>query len=339
MSSLTGRIVCLAALGLAMAASGVARANAAIPASGRFALDAVPATLLSGARLRDERSVLQSFAFEEGDGQVYLMQVEGANDAGTHAEHDARGDLVLTRLTLPGGTVTGHMVLRGFGHGVAMGVEREGEAVYLWTEVDAEPASRNSSRGARLGRFRFADGVTLEATSAVIEKFAPLEGQRVCTPSLDLWTGRIAMRYVSITGAWRAALFDLAALKAGPAKPLADIALPVAFGTVQGWCTFGSYLYVYSGEAYGPTNPPPGNATLWCIDWNTGAVVESRHTTALSDLPFREPEGLAVQTGRHGPRLCFGFGAAVSARDARRRASIAYLDDWRPGPPPISAPR
>lgn len=303
--------------------------RAAIPGTGRFVLGVEPATLFKAKRLYEERHVLQSFTFDDAAGHLYALQVEGANVAGTFAEHSARGDLVLTQLTLDGETIAGHMVLRGFGHGVAMGIERADGAIYVWTEVDAEPTPRNSARGTKLGRFRFVDGVTLETSSSAIQKFAPITGARVCTPSIDPTTGRIAMRYVSVDGGWRVALFDLKALKSGHAKPLADIPLPFAFGTVQGWCSFGSYLYVYAGEAYSDINPPPGNARLWCVDWNTGAVIETQRTHALDNLTYREPEGLAVQIIDGAPRLCFGFGAAVAVDDARRRVSIAYDADWR----------
>jgi len=304
----------------------------AIPATGRFSLSAEPATFFKAKRLYEERHVLQSFAFDDSGGHLYVLQVEGANAAGTFAEHSVRGDLVLTKLSLDGEIIAGHMVLRGFGHGVSMAIERVDDSIYVWTEVDSEPTPRNSGRGSKLGRFRFVDGVTLETSSTSIQKFAPLAGARVCTPSIDPTTGRIAMRYVSTEGGWRVALFDLVALKAGNAKPITDILLPFAFGTVQGWCSFGSYLYVYTGEAYGDDNPPPGNATLWCVDWNTGAVVETRRTHALGGLTYREPEGLAVQIVSGAPRLCFGFGAAVAADDARRRVSIAYIADWHTAP-------
>lgn len=306
-----------------------AAGGAAVPATGRFSLAGEAAPFFVDARLHDQRSVPQSFAFDPLTGELYALQVEETNAAGTHAQHDARGDLVLTRLGPDGGAIRGHMVLRGFGHGVSLGIERDGAAVYVWTEIDAEPTPRASARGTRLGRFRFEDGAMLTAASSAIQKFAPVTGARGCTPGIDPVNGRLAMRYVAASGEWRAALFDLAALKAGDAAPLADIRLPAGFGTVQGWCTFGSFLYVYAGEAYGPTNPPPGNATLWCLDWNTAAVVETQRTEALVRLAYREPEGLAVRTGAGAPRLCFGFGTNAPRGESGRRLSTAFVEAWR----------
>ncbi|HEY0945502.1 MAG TPA: hypothetical protein VGD81_09545 [Opitutaceae bacterium] len=292
----------------------------------RFDLAAASRPLLRAKWMHDRHHVPQSFAFDDVNGFIYTLQVEGTNAAGTHAEHSERGDLVLTKLSLAGNTIAGHMVLRGFGHGVAFGVEADGTDVYLWTEVDSEPVASGTGRGRRLGRFRFVDAVTVETDSPVLTKFALVPGARVCTPSLDPRHGRLAMRYISARGEWRAALYDLAAVKAGEGRPLRDIALPQPFGVVQGWCSYDDYLYVYSDENYSERNPRPGNARLWCIDWHTGAVVDTQPSRAFVELVYREPEGLAVQVADGLPRLCFGFGASVSANDPRRQISIAYKD-------------
>ena len=316
-------------LAIVLCAMSASLLRAAVPLRARFDLRAEPQTLFQAKWLQDRRHILQSFAFDDVGGHVYVLQVEGSNAAGTFAEHSRRGDLILTKLSLDGATLAGHMTLRGFGHGVAMGVERSGGEVYLWTEVDSEPNPAGVGRGTKVGRFRFADGATLETTSPEIQKFTPAPGARVCTPSVDLTHGRIAIRYVSAEGEWRVALYDLAAFKKGGAKPLREVLLRAEFGTVQGWCTFGDWLYVYSGTAYGGDNPRPGNATLFAVDWNTGDVADTARTEALTDLEYREPEGLAVQVAVDGPRLCFGFGASVSAADSRRQASIAFLDRFQ----------
>ncbi|HEX2101054.1 MAG TPA: hypothetical protein VHF69_10345 [Candidatus Synoicihabitans sp.] len=314
-------VIVLAACGGApLAAASIRDAGA------RFDLHAEATPLFRAKWLQDRRHILQSFAFDDVGGHVYLLQVEGSNAAGTFAEHSRRGDLILTKLTLAGATIAGHMVLRGFGHGVAMGVERDGDEVHLWTEVDSEPNAAGVGRGTKIGRFRFVDGATLDTASREIRKFSPAPGAQVCTPSVDLAHGRIAVRYVSAEGEWRVALYDLSAFKAGDARPLREISLRHRFGTLQGWCTFGEWLYVYAGTAYGDDNPPPGNATLFAIDWRTGDVVGTAQTHALADLVFREPEGLAVQIAAGRPRLCFGFGHSVSATNSRRQASIVYLD-------------
>ncbi|HWL17548.1 MAG TPA: glycosyl hydrolase [Opitutus sp.] len=320
------RVWVKATLAIVLGAWSAPVGQAAAPESPRFDLRAEPQTLFRAKWLQDRRHILQSFAFDDAGGHVYVLQVEGSNAGGTFAEHSRRGDLILTKLSRDGARIEGHMTLRGFGHGVAMGIEREGDEVFVWTEVDSEPNAAGVGRGTRIGRFRFIDGMTLETTSPAIEKFTPESGARACTPSLDLAHGRLAVRYVSASGSWKIALYDLAAFNAGGAKPLREISLRQDFGVFQGWCTFGDWLYVYSGTAYSDDNPPPGNATLFVLDWRSGSVVDQAHTNAFADLVYREPEGVAVQIAAGKPRLCFGFGASVSATDSRRQASIAYID-------------
>lgn len=308
-------------------------ARAPLPVTGRFDLRAQPRAVFRGQWLQDRRHVPQSFACDDANGFLYVLQVEGTNAAGTFAEHGQRGDLTLTKLTRDGRTIAGHMTLRGFGHGVALGVEPAGADVFLWTEVDSQPNDAGFGRGTRIGRFRFQSGTTLGTTSPQLEKFDLIAGARTCTPSLDLTHGRLALRHVR-DGGMRVALYDLAAVKAGRASPLRDISLAFPFGTAQGWCTFGSYLYVLAGQAYGPSNPPPGNAIVWCLDWNTGAVVDRQPVSALADLVYREPEGLAVQVRDGTPHLCVGFGASVSAQDSRRQFSLVEFSRFLPAASP-----
>jgi hypothetical protein len=297
--------------------------------TGRFDLQREPETVFRAQWLFNRHHVPQSFAFDDANGFLYALQVEGGNDAGTFEKHGRRGDLTLTKLTRDGSTIAGHMTLRGFGHGVAFGIEPVGRDVFVWTEVDSQPNDNASGRGTRIGRFRFESGAMLDTSSARIEKFDLMPGAHTCTPSLDLTHGRLALRAVR-DGEMRVTLFDLAAVKTGRATPLREIVLRSPFGTVQGWCTYGSYLYVLAGQAYGPKNPPPGNATVWCLDWNTGAVVDRQPVRALADLVYREPEGIAVQMLDGAPRLCVGFGASVSADDTRRQLSVVAFPKFLP---------
>src|SRR5690606_24631996 len=107
-------------------------------------------------------SVPQSFAFHPQTGEIFVLQVESTNEYGSWKEHNSRGDLSLTHLSPDGSEILGHMYLRGFGHGVSMAVEADGNDVYIWTEVDAQPAGE-SARGNKLGRFRYEPGGILDS--------------------------------------------------------------------------------------------------------------------------------------------------------------------------------
>src|SRR5262245_9644158 len=70
-----------------------------------------------GSRLHDN-TVMQSMA---SDGRYWIFaQIQQTGRFGlSHAQHEAAGDLTLTRIS-PTGEERGHMFLNGFGHGVSI---------------------------------------------------------------------------------------------------------------------------------------------------------------------------------------------------------------------------
>ncbi|WP_082876082.1 phage baseplate protein [Nocardia pseudobrasiliensis] len=285
-------------------------ARAAVPA-GRFELTAPSTTLLWRKSLHDE-TVLQSFAVDNAHGHIYAVQLK--NGGGS----DAAGDLCLTKLS-ENGSVLGHMYLMGFGHGVQIGVEPSGSSAFLWTETDAA-SNGGSARGTRLGRFEFADGRTLTASSPELTKYSPVAGASITTCAIDPSTDRLIMRY-SDGNAFRYAVFELATVKAGGTTRLYDIAQPDDLGTFQGYTAYGNYLYLLSGNAYGDDNPPPGNTYITSVDLRTGARVQHELSQAGKSLDYREPEGMAIQIASGAPRLCFGF---ASGAPKGRQANVFY---------------
>jgi len=315
-----------------LAFAGVDSSTAQVAATYRFDLHLDSASLFKSKFLHGQYHVPQSFAFDNQNGCLYVVQVEATDSAGTFDVHSANGDLELTRLSLDGTAILGFMYLRGFGHGVAIGVEPvAGSTIpYLWTEVDSAPNVNGEGRGTKLGRFRYASGATLSTSSSAIQKFSPVLGVQSCTCTVDMRNGYLAMRYQASTNQWRLALYLLSTIKAGGTVPLCDVAQPVGMGTFQGYASLGSYYYVITGNAYGTDNPVPGNTELFCIDWNSGNIVEQRHSNAFGDLIYREPEGISAQWIGNDFRLGFGFGSSVSASDGRRQLSIAYKDTLIP---------
>jgi hypothetical protein len=297
---------------------------ASVPTTSRFDLTDNAAAVFTKKSLYDTYHVMQSFAWDNSHGYVYTVQVEGSDTAGTWDQHWANGDLTLTKLSADGTTIAGHMYLRGFGHGVSIGVEPVGTSVYLWTEVDSVPNSEGSGRGTKLGRFLYSDGTTLDHTSSAITKYTLISGVTQVTPSVDMVAGRLTMRYLTSSNQFRLALYDLASVKAGGTTALCDIAIPSGLGTFEGYTSYGSYIYLYTGTAYSDTNPSPGNTELYSFDWNTGAQIQQAHTDAFGSQIYREPEGMSIQLVSGVPRLVFGFSSSVSATDGHRVTSIAY---------------
>lgn len=289
------------------------------PAGGRFDLTAPSSPLVRQKALRD-KTVLQSFAFDNDNGHIYAVQLQ--NGAGS----SAAGNLCLTKLSLDG-AILGHMYLLGFGHGVQIGVEPSGSSAYLWTETDAAPSDDGDvTQGTRIARFEFTDARTLTATSPELTKYTLVPGARKTTPAIDPSTNRLTMRYET-AGSFRYSVFDLAAVRAGGTTPLFDVGQPDGLGTFQGHTTYGDYLYMLSGDPYSDTNPAPGNTYITSLDLRTSQQIQHELSQAGKTLDYREPEGMAIRTTPDGPQLCFGF---ASGTPGARVASIYYKSRMTP---------
>ncbi|MEV1166941.1 teichoic acid biosynthesis protein C [Nonomuraea sp. NPDC049784] len=285
---------------------------AAASAQGRFNLAAPASSLIWKKALYDE-TVLQSFAFDNVHGHIYLAQLKNGSGSA------AAGDLCVTKLSLSG-SVLGHMYLLGFGHGVQIGVEPSGGSAYLWTETDAASDGAGNAWGRRLARFKFVNGRTLRPSSSALTKYTLISGATSTTCAIDPSTNRLIMR-CRVGGQARFVAYSLAAVKAGTARKLYDVAQPSGLGVFQGYTAYGNYLYLLDGTAYGSSNPAPGNTYLTCVDLRTGAKVQRSLSQAGKSLDYREPEGLAIQIVSGRPRLCLGL---ASGAPGARKASIFY---------------
>ncbi|WP_129667295.1 hypothetical protein [Phytoactinopolyspora endophytica] len=338
--AVTGAVASGVGLGAA-AGTAATTSGRRLPPSDPFDLDAPTDALFVNRELHDQRTIMQSFAVDSVGGDVYVVQI---TQAGTplpgdepgdeeYARRAARGDLTMTRLDLDGNRL-GHMYLKRFGHGVAIGVERVGSSVHLWTEVDAVTEG-SSGWGTRLLRFPFSDGAVIDADRTPdLQRRELLPGVDRTTCNVDSAHNTLVMRYRR-DGGFRYGLFDLNHVRQQRPSytPIADVAQPdVLVGTTfQGYASFGRYLYLLDGQIYSDSNPPEGkgNTHLTRVDWQTGEVEQRIHVTDYHELHRREPEGMGVwlaQPGRpDSARLGFAFGTSVSADPADDRlCSILY---------------
>ncbi|MEU2717147.1 Tat pathway signal sequence domain protein [Streptomyces sp. NPDC007205] len=352
-----GAIVGAAAVPLVAvgAAEGVAHARrtssqsnvtpGSVTASKRFDLTDPSDMLLREVQLTGTR-VLQSFAFDNTRGHVFTvqlvdggLQLPGETQTYSGADREANGDLALTRLDLSG-NILGTMYLRGFGHGVQIGVESATSGSYLWTETHnirtANSDGTYTGWGDRLARFKFANGSVLTADSPSLTQYTLESGVDRTTCAIDPVNNRLAVR-CRVNGVFRFRLYDLAAFKSGGRTTLADIAQPADLqpgytDVFQGFASYGSYLYLLAGSAYGSSGSvsPDGNTYITTVDWNTGTLTEQKLTKAASSLLYREPEGMAIQipdpANPSALRLCSGFASYTSDTDQSKRASIYYKD-------------
>jgi hypothetical protein len=235
----------------------------------------------------------------------------------------------LTKLDLAGNKL-GYMYLKGFGHGVQIGVETEGDTAYVWTETDSV-AEGSSGWGTQIARFKFEDGKILTPDSAELEKYRLIDGADRTTVNIDAANGLLTMRYRK-DGVFHFALFNLADVKQHRFTPVADVPQP-AMGTFQGFASYGGYLYLLEGNAYGSngSTAPAGNTYITVVDVNTGEVTDKQLVSAGESLTYREPEGLAVRIPdmKHPQKaeLALGFASNFTPN---RLANVYFYDRLLP---------
>ncbi|MFD7717734.1 teichoic acid biosynthesis protein C [Streptomyces sp. NPDC059814] len=293
----------------ASAATYPAPGSALLVPSPRLDLNSASSKWIREKATRDA-TIIQSFGYDNANGHIYLAQVTqgGLQLAGESApvssvDRNRRGDLTITKWDTSGNTL-GHMYLRGFGHGMSIGVEPVGSKAYLWTEADgaevADPVhpddpDKTTSRGTRLARFPFTDGQVLDTTSSTLAKYKPVPGSNTYTASVDPVYGRLAIRYRDTDGVMKFQVHDLDLARLNIwSEPLATISEPsvkavpgwplTTYGNpfLQGYVVVGQYLYMLHGNSYGSTQkingqtivisePGIGNTFISSVKLTTGA--------------------------------------------------------------------
>lgn len=335
-----GGAVLVAALGTGAATSGPKGELAREASRGHFDLRADSHPFMR-RQTAHNGTVLQSFAFDDVNEHVYVAQTMqggvtlwGESEPVSWERRDADGDMCLTKLDYRGGEL-GYMYLKGFGHGVSIGVEPDGDDAYIWTETDTNPGS---GYGRAIARFKFADARTLTYGHDEFEVHRPVPGSTSNRPALDVGDSRLLLSYrgedSSGESDTRYALYDLERFKAGDYEPVRDFPRPgVEPGEqFQGMALHRGFVYQMVGDAYSEPdgdNPPEnkGNTYLISADVVTGQVVQRTPTRAAHSLPFREPQGLAMRL-TDPPRLHMGF---ASGEPGRRDLTLYYKERLRGG--------
>ncbi|MFD9302310.1 signaling protein [Streptomyces sp. NPDC060048] len=269
-------------------------------------------------------TVVQSFAFDDTRGDLYAVQIvqgglwlDDEPDRLTSAERSLNGDLCVTRVPVSGNGKTEYMYLRGFGHGVSIGIEPSRSGVWLWTESDADP---KTGYGRAVARVPFKAGSTLDSDDPSVRHHRPVPGSVANQPVLDLVGDRVMVSYWTTdkpAQQWYS-VYRRDEFLAGRYQELHAVRQVgrKTSETFQGCTLFGDHVYQLAGTAYTGAdgrNPPSskGNARLSAIDLRTGEPSGRARVYAASGLPHREPEGLAVQVTDQ-PRLCAGFAVGDS---------------------------
>jgi hypothetical protein len=255
-----------------------------------------------------DATVMQSFAFDDSNGVLYVAQVmqagrqlagESAPVSGTRRA--VNGDVCISRVSYAGQLLS-WMYLRRFGHPIAIGVESVGPDSYLWLGTASAPrASDGVGYGTRVGRVRYVPGAVVSYPSAAVEVHQPVQGATEVSVSLDALNRTLLVRCFA-GGPPRYLLYRLDAFRAGTYHPLYDVVETGITDVFQGHAHFFEQVYRLEGRSGGVDVAP---THVSCVDLSTGKVVQRALTEAARSLTFREPEGLAVQGGP--PRLHLGF--------------------------------
>ncbi|QGZ51808.1 hypothetical protein GPZ77_28560 [Streptomyces sp. QHH-9511] len=293
-------------------------------------------------------TVMQSFGIDPVSGDVFVLQPmsggiqltgePAAVDYATRIEH---GDLCVTRLN-PAGAITGHMYLRGFGHGVGMGLENRAGVIRLWTETASLPNGSKKGFGTAVTSFEFRSGTVLDHGSPLhTPPYRPGAGARFVTCTVDRSAGELVLRF-ELDLKMYFERYDLAKASAGVWEPIQRIPHPDQKGWFQGYTSHGGVLYMLSGMPIHPDypeNPPPGNTYLTAVDWTTGAILDQRLCVAAPGLEYREPEGMTVALRDGVPHLYFGFACEepgprtctiLFLSAAPETDGVKVLTDWQP---------
>ncbi|SCF91204.1 signaling protein [Streptomyces sp. Ncost-T10-10d] len=264
----------------------------------------------------------QSISYGSDPGEVYALQVVPASVRLPDEERPLggrtrrlAGDMCVTVLS-PSGAETGHMYLRGFGHGISHGVEPSGGDVLLWVESDVDV---RTGYGRAVARIPFRNGAVIDSSSPRVRHHRPLPGSHRIHPSLDLPGRRVLVsHWVGRTHHYT--VYRMDEFLTGRYEPLhhvEDRALQEG-ETLQGCALHGDHIYQLTGKPYTDAtggNPPSGggNTYVAAIDIRSGRAAGRQKVTVAPGLDFREPEGIAVRPGRE-PQLCVAFSVKTPGR-------------------------
>jgi hypothetical protein len=320
-----------AAAAAVLGATRTGRAEAVIPhlsalsGGGVFDLTAPSSVFLRERRARDV-TVLQSIAFDDAKGVLFVAQVmqknrqltgESAPVSGTR--RSAHGDVTVSRFNYSGRLLS-WMYLRGFGHPVGIGVEPVGSSSYLWLGGRAVPRSTDGKGyPTRVARVRFAPGAVVDYGSSAVTRYRPVDGATEISVSLDMLNRTLLLRYL-LNGAYRYRLYRLDAFKDRDYRPLISRTETGISDLFQGHAHLHGQVYRLEGRSGGVSAAPTHVSRF---DLPSGRTTQRTVTQAARTLTFREPEGMAVQL--RPLRLHMGFADGVTGA---RNLSIYYKDRY-----------
>jgi hypothetical protein len=234
-----------------------------------------------------DKTVLQSFNFDEKNHQIYTTQVATGMGGGSPQSYR------ITRLSFEGLQLDS-MLLKHGGHGTNIGIENRNGTIYIWSLYDRP----NETDKSDLVCFPYKAGATLDENSKELQRFSNLPLNHRVTPSLDMKNRQLALRqYDTLKNKQWVTVFNLDDAIANKNNPLYTINIPEELHYLQGFFLDDGYLYWYTGDTNSKTYP-----NLITVFDTSGKILLQKEISVGSDLSyryennFREPEGICMYT-------------------------------------------
>lgn len=269
-----------------------------------------PVEVVKEAKLQSVR-VGQSFTLNRATGEYYVAQIY---------ESTKTGDIVITRLNSYG-IMMGHMILRGFGHGSNIDIEKENGNTYLWVEAEPAPDSDGVQFGNQLARILYMDGSEIFAKS--VKKYNVLPTHKKLSPSIDQERDILSVRSV-YNGSDHYTTFSLSKVKSGIFTPINQFSCKLS-GYHQGHSVCDGYTYIWQG------NPVTGigaksNAQVHCYT-QSGDRIYTRDLSLAQDRYYKEPEGIKVFKDTNKIDMYLGL---ATGNEGDRRYNIFKFTKYTP---------
>ncbi|MFF2447160.1 hypothetical protein ACFVSW_08645 [Neobacillus sp. NPDC058068] len=238
-----------------------------------------------------DKTVMQSFAVDDVHQQIYVSQVESGR-----APEEAES-FVITRCTMDG-KMLDSMTLKYGGHGTNIGVEVDGDSVYVWSSYN-KIAEDGTVTGHDLVRFKYKAGAVYNPSSHALKNFSKLidpSASIQIAAAVDPINKTLAVRQRSGTKT-SVDVYSLTDVLSGGDTKLSTTIVPKNLYYLQGFSLDGDYLYWRTGD----TDETRFKDFVTVFNTITGGVVYQKHMTAgidglVNESNFREPEGIFLYT-------------------------------------------
>lgn len=225
--------------------------------------------------------VIQSFDIDFDNNCIYYVQ---ATDKPT-------GELTLTKYDLTTDQLLGSMVLKEFGHGSNMCIEKNGFNTYIWIECNGLLEGEQQN-GTKICRFLFEDGTTKITSAGQVFDLVP--GHIKLCPDIDILRNVLAIRSKSGSKMYYS-LYKLDSVLSGDPVLIKQFPIPLGVNVFpnQGFDVFKNVIYNYEGVGESISANTPSRIILTAMNF-LGDVIYQKEIQDYPDLLYREPEGVKL---------------------------------------------